>query len=144
MENIAVRALRTEDIDSIVSIYSAIVKKPVDPAFRQSILHHAQKHDGGCCVAERNGKVVGFLISYTLVLGFGLETSAWIAILGVDPTFMGMGIGDKMVDETFAYYKAKGINLIYSTVQWDTSDLLSFFKTQGFEKSNHINLKKDL
>jgi ribosomal protein S18 acetylase RimI-like enzyme len=144
VENFVVRPLLAEDADSIVEIYSAIIQGPVNPDFRQLIIHHGNQHNGACFVAEQNGTVVGFLISYILSLGFGIEKSAWIAILGVDPAFMGKGIGASMAEETYAYYRGKGIKRVYTSVRWDTTDLLSFFKTQGFEQSNHINLKKDL
>ncbi|MFO7600874.1 MAG: GNAT family N-acetyltransferase, partial [Candidatus Desulfacyla sp.] len=69
---------------------------------------------------------------------------AWIATLGVDPKFMGQGIGKKLAEAILAVYREKGINDIYTTVRWDSVDLLSFFKTLGFDRSNFINLRKDL
>lgn len=51
-------------------------------------------------MAEREGKVVGFMISYIISGGFGLlNKSAWIVMLGVDPEFMGQGIGKKLAQE---------------------------------------------
>lgn len=144
MDKIIVRTLKGEDAGAIARIYGAIIQKPVHPDFNQLILYHANRADGGCFVATINGVIVGFLISHTLILGFGVEKSAWIAVLGVDPDFMGMGIGDRMAEETVALYKSKGIERLYTSVQWHTADMLSFFRTQGFEKSNHINLKKEL
>jgi ribosomal protein S18 acetylase RimI-like enzyme len=144
VEKIVIRELREADADDIVKIFGAIIQKPVHPDFPKLIVHHAQHSQEGCFVAEQNDRVVGFLISYILTLGFGVETSAWIANLGVDPDFMGNGIGGKLAEKTFELYKSKHIIRVYTSVRWDTSDLLSFFKTQGFEQSNFINLKKDL
>ena len=93
-------------------------------------------------MAEREGKVVGFMISYILTAGFGMPKSAWIATLGVDPEFMGEGIGASLAEEIFKYYKAQGIENVYTSVRWDSSDMLSFFKTLGFDRSNFINLRK--
>jgi ribosomal protein S18 acetylase RimI-like enzyme len=144
MMETVVRELRETDAEAVVEIYSAIVQQPVDRDFKKLVLHHAKSSQEGCFVAEHNGQVVGFLISYILTLGFGIEKSAWIANLGVNPDFMGKGIGAMMAEKTFALYKSKKIKRVYTSVRWDTSDLLSFFKTQGFEQSNFINLKKDL
>ena len=33
---------------------------------------------------------------------------------------------------------------IYTSVRWDSTDLLSFFKTLGFQRSDFINLHKSL
>ncbi len=38
--------------------------------------------------------------------------------------------------------KSKGIENVYTSVRWNSSDLLSFFKTLGFDRSNFINLRK--
>jgi N-acetylglutamate synthase-like GNAT family acetyltransferase len=84
------------------------------------------------------------MISYILTFGFGIEKSAWIATLGVDPEYMGQGLGDRLAREIFKLYKQMGISRVYTSVRWDSTDLLSFFKTQGFDRSKFINLKKDL
>ena len=84
------------------------------------------------------------MISYIVHAGFGLDKSAWIANLGVDPKFMGQGIGERLAEEIFSFYKQKGIRHIMTSVRWDSVDLLSFFKTLGFDRSNFINLRKTL
>jgi N-acetylglutamate synthase-like GNAT family acetyltransferase len=71
-----------------------------------------------------------------------MPKSAWIATLGVDPTCMGQGIGESLAKEIFSYYKGQGIENVYTSVRWDSTDLLSFFKTLGFDRSNFINLRK--
>jgi ribosomal protein S18 acetylase RimI-like enzyme len=57
---------------------------------------------------------------------------------------MGQGIGDSLAREIFKYCKKAGIENIYTSVRWDSTDLLSFFKTLGFDRSNFINLRKKL
>jgi hypothetical protein len=44
----------------------------------------------------------------------------------------------------FEFYKRKGITNIHTSVMWDSTDLLSFFKTIGFDRSEFINLRKKL
>ena len=95
-------------------------------------------------VAEYQGRLVGYMISYILSGSFGIEKSAWIAMLGVDPEFMGQGIGKGLAKETFRFFKVEGIKNIYTSVRWDSTDLLSFFKTLGFNRSNFINLHKSI
>jgi N-acetylglutamate synthase-like GNAT family acetyltransferase len=84
------------------------------------------------------------MISYILTAGFGMPKSAWIATLGVDPNCMGRSIGASLATEIMSYYKAQGVENVYTSVRWDSSDLLSFFKTLGFDRSNFINLRKVL
>ena len=142
MENFQIRRLRVEDAEEITRIYAEITRRPVEPDFKKVVEEHAQSQDEACFVAEHQGKVVGFMISYILTAGFGETKSAWIATLGVDPNFMGQGIGAGMAQKIFEIYKATGIETVYTSVRWDSTDMLSFFKTLGFDRSNFINLRK--
>ncbi len=142
MDNFQIRRLRVEDAEEISRIYAAITRRPVEPDFKSVVEEHAQSKEGACFVAEHQGKVVGFMISYILTAGFGETKSAWIATLGVNPNFMGQEIGASMAQKIFEIYKAAGIENVYTTVRWDSTDLLSFFKTLGFDRSKFINLRK--
>ncbi len=136
------RKLTIEDVEQISHIYSAITQKPVQIDFKRVIAQDARRGEDACFVAELNGKIVGFMISYILNLGFGIEKSAWIATLGVSPEYMGQGIGEIMARKIFQFYKDEEIGAVYTSVRWDSTDLLSFFKTLGFDRSNFINLRK--
>ena len=144
MDKVQIRKLRKEDAHEISQIYAAITRNSVDSDFKRVVEAHALRDDGACFVGLHQDKVVGFMISYILTAGFGMNKSAWIATLGVDPNFMGMGIGASLAEEIFKYYKTQGIENVYTSVRWDSTDMLSFFKTLGFDRSNFINLRKML
>jgi ribosomal protein S18 acetylase RimI-like enzyme len=142
VDKVQIRRLRKEDADEVSRIYAAITLQAVDQDFKKVVEDHAQREEEACFVAEREGKVVGFMISYILTAGFGMAKSAWIATLGVDPKFMGQEIGANLAEEIFKYYKSRGIENVYTSVRWDSTDMLSFFKARGFDRSNFINLRK--
>jgi ribosomal protein S18 acetylase RimI-like enzyme len=144
VDKVQIRKLQKEDAHEISRIYAAITRTSVDSDFKRVVEEHALRNDGACFVAWHQDKVVGFMISYILTAGFGMTKSAWIATLGVDPNFMGMGIGASLAEEIFKYYKTQGIENVYTSVRWDSTDMLSFFKTLGFDRSNFINLRKML
>lgn len=144
MDNLLIRKMKKEDADDISKIYHSITKTAHVDDFRQIVAKEAKRDEDASFVAEINGQLVGYLISYTLIGGFGIAKSAWVANIGVNPKYMGQGIGEKMAKETFRHYKEKGIKDIYTSVRWDSVDLLSFFKTLGFDRSNFINLKRNL
>lgn len=144
MKNVLIRKLKKDDTEAIVKIYAAIIRSAPEANFKGLIEHHAGSSQDVCYVAELDGQVVGFMISYVLTLGFGIEKSAWIATLGVDPEHMGQGIGEGLAKEIFKLYKSMGITTVYTSVRWDSTDLLSFFKTLGFDRSDFINLRKEL
>ena len=144
MDKVQIRKLHKEDAPEISRIYAAITRKALDSDFKRVVEEHALRDDEACFVAEHEGKIVGFMISYILTAGFGMPKSAWIATLGVDPNFMGQDIGATLAEEILNYYKAQGVENVYTSVRWDSTDLLSFFKTLGFDRSNFINLRKVL
>ncbi len=144
VENLQIRKIKTEDASDIGDIQAAITKSPTNIDFRQIIEDQTRKDEDASFVAVIDGRVVGYMISYIVFGGFGLEKGAWIATLGVDPKFMGQGIGKRLAEEILEFYRKKGVNDIYTSVRWDSVDLLSFFKTLGFDRSNFINLRKEL
>ncbi len=139
-----IRPMISDDSEEICRIYGEITKKTVEADFSRQVQAHAQGGDSACFVAELDGRVVGFMISYILTLGFGIERSAWIATMGVHPKYMGQGIGARLAAEIFKSYEAHGITRVYTSVRWDSTDLLSFFRTLDFERSDFINLTKKL
>ena len=135
-----IREMRPDDWDGIARIYIEITKKPVEADFDKLLQAHAVGKDSACFVAEMNGKVIGFMISYILTLGFGIDKSGWIATIGVDPRYMGQGVGARLAEESFKFYQAHGITRVYTSVRWDSTDLLSFFGKLNFGRSDFINL----
>jgi len=144
LKNLIIRKIKAEDASEIGRIDAIITKSPDKTDFRQIIVEQVRKNEDASFVAEIDGKVVGYMISYTIYAGFGLEKSAWIATLGVAPRFMGQGIGKMLAEEILRVYEERGIRNIFTSVRWDSVDLLSFFKTLGFDRSNFINLRKVL
>lgn len=143
MKDLLIRKVKVEDSEEIARIYESIVKKYEEIDFNRIIREQVRNSGMANFVAELRGKVIGYMISYTLSGGFGIDKSAWIAMVGVDPKFMGKGIGKRLAEEVFRFYKDQGINNIYTSVRWDSTDLLSFFKTLKFDRSDFINLSKE-
>ena len=79
-----------------------------------------------------------------MTASFGIQRSAWIPTFGVDPDFMGHGIGRALAQAVFDFYKANGIQSMYTSVRWYDTDLLQFMRTLGFDRSEFINLQKRL
>ncbi|MBW1690240.1 MAG: GNAT family N-acetyltransferase [Deltaproteobacteria bacterium] len=144
MEDIVIRRLQARDADDIVRIRKAITKEPSTEEHRNVIAYEADKDDRVSFVAEHKEKVVGYMIAYIIYGGFGLEKSAWIGVFGVDPKYMGSGIGKRLAKEIFEVITARGIRNIFTSVRWDSTDLLSFFKSLGFDRCEFINLKKSI
>ena len=144
VNNLLIRKIKPEDAPEITAIQAAITNSSAVIDFRHIIEEQVQKNGNVSFSAELNGKVVGYMISYIVFGGFGLEKSAWISTLGVAPKYMGRGIGRLLAEKILEVYRQKGVDYIYTSVRWDSVDLLSFFKMLGFDRSHFINLRKKL
>lgn len=144
-DTVNIREITLNDAGAIQNIRKAISEDDAEVNFVKIIERQISEDTGkSSMVAEVNGKVVGYMISTSLLAGFGIKKSAWIMAIGVHPDFMGQGIGLKLAGKICDIYKNRGVKNIYSSVLWDSTDVLSFFKKLGFERSEFINLKKKL
>jgi ribosomal protein S18 acetylase RimI-like enzyme len=142
LQNLIIRYLEIGDAEDISRIQESITKEPSTIDYHKIIEEEVKKDNRVNFVAEFNGKVIGYMIAYIIYGGFGLEKSAWLAVFGVDPKYMGMGIGQKLARKTFDVLQGMDIQNIFTSVRWDSTDLLSFFKSLGFNRCEFINLKK--
>jgi ribosomal protein S18 acetylase RimI-like enzyme len=144
MNGVKVREITVKDVPRVVEIQESITKKKVPKAWAQSMETHLRKQDVAGFVALRDDEVVGFIIGEIKGPGFGIEKSGWIVVVGVCPRYMGIGIGQKLAKKIFEYFKKKGVQDIFTAVCWDAVDMLSFFKSIGFDRSSFISLGKHL
>jgi L-amino acid N-acyltransferase YncA len=136
------RKITAKDFPQIFSIHEAITKKKVSRKWVQMVKDHLRKQEGIGFVAVKEGQVLGFIIGEVKGEGFGLEKSGWIEVVMVHPRQMGTGIGHTMAQKLLDHFRRRGIRDIYTAVQWDAVDMLSFFKSLGFDRSTFINLIK--
>ncbi len=144
MQNLIIRNLKIGDSEDISRIQESITKELGTIDYHGVVKEEVKKDNSVNVVAEVDGKVAGFIITYILHGGFGLEKSAWIGLFGVEPKYMGSGIGKRMAKDVFDELKKKNIKNIFTSVKWDSVDLLSFFKSLGFDRFEFINLKKTI
>ncbi len=143
---ISIRKMTPQDAKAISRIFELITQHTAEENnIEEMVERHSYTHSHEVnFVAEIEGEVIGFIISYILKLGFEAEESAYIATMGIHPRYMGQTIGAAMIEQIIKYYQQSEIKKVYTSVRWDSADLLSFFKTVEFNSSNFINLKYNL
>ncbi len=144
MDEILIRKLRKEDADAIIRIEEAITQVQDGLDLKQIVEEQVHRKGDASYVAVLEDRIVGYMISYITTGNFGVNKCAWISVMGVDPNYMDRGIGKDLGERIFENYKEQGVKEIFTTVNWDHTDLLSFFKTLGFDRSNFIHLRKAL
>jgi ribosomal protein S18 acetylase RimI-like enzyme len=145
MTDITVRPMKEKDIDQAADIHRKVMRngpdREVSYAIEDLFTSFIKKSPKTCIVAEKDNNVVGFIVGCIKEWGFGVERSGWIEMIEVDPKFMGKGIGTTLGDALIHYFKEEGLKSVYTTVRWDSGDLVAFFKSIGFDKSGFINLE---
>lgn len=144
LNSIKIRKLLVKDLPQVISILETITKSKVNPKKKAILQKHIQKEGSISLVALVEGQVLGYVISEIMTNSFGMDQSGWIQNLGVHPKYMGQSIGQTLATHLFDLYQKKKIVDIYTAARWDSVDLLSFFKSVGFDRSNFINLYKKL
>jgi len=137
--------MNEKDIRQAAEIHRKVIREGLGPSMNYAIedlfRSFIKKSPETCIVAEKDNNVAGFIVGGIKEWGFGVERSGWIEMIEVDPKLMGKGIGKTLGEALIRYFRDKGIREVYTTVQWDSSDLIAFFKSIGFDKSGFINLK---
>ncbi len=145
MTDIIVRPMGEIDISQAANIHRYVIREglgqvpdyAIEDLFKSSI----KKSPKTCLVAVIDDNVAGFIIGGIKEWGFGVEHSGWIEMIEVDPKQMGKNIGKTLAEALINYFKEEGINEVYTSVMWDSGDLIAFFKSVGFDKSSFINLE---
>ena len=145
MADITVRPMKEKDISQAADIHRKVVREGLgqgmDYAIKDLFVSFIKKSPKTCLVAEKDNKVAGFIIGGIKEWGFGVERSGWIEMIEVDPKLMGKGIGKTLGEALVKYFKEEGTKEVYTSVKWDSGDLIAFFKSIGFDKSSFINLE---
>ncbi len=138
--------MRGEDLAAVGRIQELVTKAEPSAMWMDNLREEIGGTGSRCLVAVEagSGEVVGFIISEIKVGVFGAEKSGWLGYIGVSPRLMGQGVGRLLAQKLFEVFAAEGVEKIYTAVRWDSGDMLSFFKSLGFDRSNFINLLKRL
>lgn len=113
---------------------------------KKTAIYHLQQDDPLLNLgAEIDGKLVGFVFAEIRLWEFGRgEKTGWIKVLGIDPEYQGRGIGRKLGETLLGHFKRKNIKKVRTLVNWFEGNLISYFKSLGFNILNMIPLEKEL
>lgn len=145
MADYTIRRMRKEDIPEIIGIQETIIQRRVTVDWGKELDHYIAKDPKACLVAVNKLKtrdaIIGFIVGDIKIWGFGLRRSGWIEIIGIHPKHMGKGVGHALGRRLLNYFKRMKVDGVYTVVRWDSGDLLSFFKSIGFDQSGFLNLE---
>ena len=139
---IAVRGLRPEDFEAVVSVDAKNVGRRREEFFRIKLQENlAATGIRVSLAAERDGIFVGFLLARVLYGEFGrTEPAAVLDTLAVHPDFHGRGVGSALLAQLARNLRGLRVASIQTEVAWEDQSLMSFFHREGFRPAPRFAL----
>jgi len=149
---VKIKPLTKDDISDILRIEESIEEelgiknKERIEYLKETAIYNIEHGDPMLSIgAEVDGNLVGFMIGELRLWEFGRgEKTGWIRILGVDPEFRGRRIGRKLAETLLEHFKRRGIKRVRTMVDWYAGELISYFRSLGFNMMNMVPLEKEL
>lgn len=145
-DGILVRTMRADDLEAVVSIDAAAAGRR-RPRYFELMLQRALQQAGlqVSLVAEVGEEVAGFVLGSLYYGEYGvMEPSASIDAIGVKPRFRGRHVGKALMRQLRLNLAALRVSALRTEVSWDDSELLGFFRSEGFTLSDRLCLERKL
>ena len=148
----SIRLLTMDDLDEILRIEKKIEEEHAQGTpermkfLRETALYHLQHGDPLLNLgADVDGVLRGFVLAETRFWEFGRgEKTGWIKVLGVDPEYQSTGLGRKLGKTLLDHFNRLKVRKVRTLVDWYEGDLISYFRSLGFDFLNMIPLEKEL
>lgn len=143
---VVVRDLRPTDLEAVTLLDAKNVGRRRDEFFKLK-LRQALSETGIAVslAAELKGVFVGFLLARVFYGEFGItERVAVMDVIDVHPGFRGHHVAAALMDQLRTNLKGLGIHTLQTEVGWDNTDLLGFFRREGFVMAQRLCLDLDL
>ena len=137
---IAVRRLTSQDLEAVVALDAANVGRPRGFYFERRLKAALSQPDLHVQIgAERDGKLVGFMMARQLLGQFGrAETALRLEAMDVAPGEQGHGIGTALLSRVESEARRLKAQAIRITPSWRDHSILQFFDHAGFELGNDL------
>lgn len=140
------KTLNNEHIDDVIRIDKTISGTDHSDYFHEQFEQQLLVSDNDLMIgAFEKDKIVGFLLASMRQLAFGQAMKvAYLEMIEIDPSLQKSGIGTLLLNEFKKRCNRLSINRVITLVDWQHTLMLNFFKSQGFDKGNMIQLEMSL
>ena len=145
MPDAKIRPVTELDIEAICRIDEKITGKYRPEAWEDRVVYYIRRDPDSSQVAERDGKVVGFMLGEVRGGEFGMEEpTGWVEFFGVDPAARGGGVGRALMDTLASRFQAKVAHVVRTIVRAEDREIASFIRRMGFAPAPVTALEKPL
>lgn len=145
LSKIVIRSIKESDLDSIVEIEERNLGLKRKGYWQRELKKNQEGRYLGSCVAEIEGKVIGFILGDIGSREFGMpENMGWIHTVGVHPDYQHKGIARKLFEDYKERFLKLDVDFVYTIVSLSDNMQLPFYQKIGFRPGNRIYLELDI
>ena len=142
LEKLTIRPMIEADLEGVVEIDNRVLGEKRFNYWRRRIDFGSKEPELGGLVALIEGQIVGFILGEISGREFRVpDTIGWVDTIGVDPAFQRKGVASALMNQMVKNFRERGVETIYTLVNWSSWDLLQFYKKAGFTRGDMINLE---
>ena len=144
--DVVIRNLTAADLDAVIMLDAKNVGRRREEFFKLKLKQALS--DTGITVslaAEMKGSFVGFLLARVFYGEFGVtERVAVMDVIDVHPAFRGQHIATALLNQLRTNLERLGISVLRTEVSWENTELLGFFRREGFVMAQRVCLDMNL
>jgi ribosomal protein S18 acetylase RimI-like enzyme len=141
---VLIREAEPVDIVPVAALDTRITGVAKPDYYRKAYTRYGTRPDRYFLVAERDGKILGFIIGEIRAWEFGSPPCGWIFAIGVDSAARESGIGSRLFAAIAERMKANGIATVRTMLARDDALNMAFFRSQGMRGGSFIELEMPL
>jgi len=141
-----VRALSSDDLESIIRIDTGHVGEPRRRFFEKRLAHARQHPDEYLHVGvSRDDRLIGFVFARILRGEFGRAQSvAMLDAVGVEHESREQGVGQTLMQGLVELMRERAVQSLQSQADWTSHGLLRFFDSSGFTLAPRLVLERSV
>ncbi len=143
---VTVRRVSGSDIGEIIAIDAQITSMEKAEYWYERFHEFGSRdrHNRFFLVAERDARLLGYIIGEVREWEFGTAPCGWVFAIGVRPDARVSGVGAQLFEALCGGFRAVGLHKVRTLLAFDDGLVMSFYRSQGMMAAPIITLERDL
>lgn len=134
MEDVVIRPVSEHDAEGIARLDQLLTQVWRIEHWEERIAFAMRRDPEGSLVAEKDGRIVGYLFSDVRGSEYGFaDKTGWLEALGVDPDLQKSSLGRSLMDKVMERFQATGVKLVRTLVSDQHAHMGTFLEKMGFQ-----------